>query len=34
MQRTPVVILCLALAVSGCKAKELADKAAIAKDQQ
>jgi hypothetical protein len=38
MRRTPVVILCLALAVplavTGCKAKELADKASIAQDLQ
>ncbi len=38
MRRTSVLILCLTLAVvvglSGCKAKELADKAAIAKDLQ
>jgi ribosomal protein S17E len=38
MRRTPVLILSLALAVpfvvTGCKAKELADKASIAKDLQ
>lgn len=37
MRRTSVVILCLtltALGFTGCKAKELADKAAIAKDLQ
>jgi ribosomal protein S17E len=32
MRSIPVVILCSALALAGCKAKELADKAAIAKD--
>ncbi len=32
MRRTSVVVLCLSLALAGCKAKELADKAAISKD--
>ncbi|MFP5247638.1 MAG: hypothetical protein ACLGH0_13180 [Thermoanaerobaculia bacterium] len=32
--RTTTVVLCLSLALAGCKAKELADKAAIAKDLQ
>jgi hypothetical protein len=34
MRRISLVVLCLAVALSGCKAKELADKAAIAKDLQ
>lgn len=34
MRRISLVVLSLALALSGCKAKELADKAAIAKDLQ
>lgn len=34
MSRTLATMLCLALALGGCKAKELADKAAIAKDLQ
>jgi hypothetical protein len=32
MQRSLSVLLCLSLALAGCKAKELADKAAISKD--
>ncbi|HET8796797.1 MAG TPA: hypothetical protein VFO89_03860 [Thermoanaerobaculia bacterium] len=32
MSRTPAVLLCLTLALAGCKAKELAEKAAISKD--
>ncbi|HYC59685.1 MAG TPA: hypothetical protein VEK79_08965 [Thermoanaerobaculia bacterium] len=32
MRRTSAVVLCLALALAGCKAKELADKADISKD--
>ncbi|MGN6182579.1 MAG: hypothetical protein ACTHQM_02880 [Thermoanaerobaculia bacterium] len=32
MRRTAVVMLCLSVALAGCKAKELADKAAISKD--
>jgi hypothetical protein len=32
MRRTLAVSLCLSLALVGCKAKELADKAGIAKD--
>jgi hypothetical protein len=32
MRRTSAVVLCLALSLAGCKAKELADKAAISKD--
>lgn len=32
MRRTSVVVLCLSLALAGCKAKELADKASISKD--
>ena len=32
MRRTSAVVLCLSLALAGCKAKELADKAAISKD--
>lgn len=34
MRRTLPLMLCLSLALVGCKAKELADKAAIAKDLQ
>lgn len=34
MHRTTVVLLCLTIAFAGCKAKELADKAAIARDLQ
>lgn len=34
MRRTLPIMLCLSLALVGCKAKELADKAAIAKDLQ
>lgn len=32
MRRTAVVLLCLSVALAGCKAKELAEKAAISKD--
>jgi hypothetical protein len=32
MRRTLLVMLCLSLALAGCKAKELAEKAAISKD--
>ena len=32
MQRSLAVMLCLSLALAGCKAKELADKASISKD--
>lgn len=32
MRRTALAVLCLSIALGGCKAKELADKAAIAKD--
>ncbi len=32
MRRTLLVMLCLSLALTGCKAKELAEKAAISKD--
>lgn len=32
MRRSLLVMLCLSLALAGCKAKELADKAAISKD--
>jgi ribosomal protein S17E len=32
MRRIPVVIVCLSLALAGCKAKELAEKASISKD--
>lgn len=32
MKRTLLLLLCLALALSGCKVKELADKASISKD--
>ncbi|HEV7765716.1 MAG TPA: hypothetical protein VGQ76_11990 [Thermoanaerobaculia bacterium] len=32
MRRTATLVLCLSLALVGCKAKELADKAAISKD--
>ena len=32
MRRTAATLLCLSLALAGCKAKELAEKAAIAKD--
>lgn len=34
MRRSAAVVLCLSLALIGCKAKELADKAAISKDLQ
>ena len=34
MRRTATALLCLSLALAGCKAKELADKAAISKDLQ
>jgi hypothetical protein len=34
MRRIPSVILCVSLALVGCKAKELVDKAAISKDLQ
>ncbi len=32
MQRSLSVLLCLSLALAGCKAKEIVDKAAISKD--
>ena len=32
MRRTATAVLCLSIALAGCKAKELADKADIAKD--
>lgn len=34
MRRNTIVLLCLSLALIGCKAKELADKASIAEDLQ
>ena len=34
MRRTSSVILCIALALAGCKAKELVDKASVSKDLQ
>ena len=34
MRRIPAVVLCVSLALAGCKAKELADKVAVSKDLQ